>query len=157
MALCSAAKVSPVSRETHTLLGTLHTSSAAKTIDRIVDVFPAHQQPIARPILAEIASRLDFLDRVGLGYLTLDVSQCRPGPDQVIVDGGQLGLQSAQLGEFGQGCPAVCDLVQSRVQRLQIQQAPLTACIGFQDVPPVLSLMVAPMTKSHGSVRSVQM
>ena len=54
------------------------------------------------------------------------------------------------------------DLVRAKtalndVQRLQIQQTPLTARVGFQDVPPVLSLMVAPMTKSHGSVRSVQM
>ena len=102
---------------------------------------------------------------VGLGDLTLDIGQGRPGPDQVIIDSGQLGLQSAQLGELGQGCPAMCDLVQSRVQRLQIQQTPLTARVGFQDVPPVLSLVLppmlsvvmAPMTKSHGSVRSVQM
>jgi hypothetical protein len=51
----------------------------------------------------------------------------------------------------------VCDLVKARVHRLQIQQTPLTARIGFQDVPPVLSLVAAPITKSHGSVRSVQM
>jgi excinuclease ABC subunit A len=32
----------------------------------------AKEEPIARPILAEIASRLEFLDRVGVEYLTLD-------------------------------------------------------------------------------------
>ncbi|MBU4270725.1 MAG: excinuclease ABC subunit UvrA [Planctomycetes bacterium] len=32
----------------------------------------SNQWPIARPILGEIAARLDFLRRVGLGYLTLD-------------------------------------------------------------------------------------
>ena len=35
------------------VLGTLHTSSAIKTIDRIVDVFPAAQQPQARTMLSE--------------------------------------------------------------------------------------------------------
>ncbi|MGD0654503.1 MAG: excinuclease ABC subunit UvrA [Thermoguttaceae bacterium] len=34
--------------------------------------FGEDQQPIARPLVAEILSRLDFLDKVGLAYLTLD-------------------------------------------------------------------------------------
>ena len=34
--------------------------------------FTSTQQPIARPILDEIGARLDFLLKVGLGYLTLD-------------------------------------------------------------------------------------
>ena len=35
------------------VFGTLHTSSAAKTIDRLIDVFPADEQPQARLSLAE--------------------------------------------------------------------------------------------------------
>lgn len=35
------------------VLATLHTQSAAKTVDRIVDAFPADQQPQARAMLAE--------------------------------------------------------------------------------------------------------
>jgi len=35
------------------VLGTLHTQSAAKTVDRMVDAFPAEQQPQARAMLAE--------------------------------------------------------------------------------------------------------
>jgi twitching motility protein PilT len=35
------------------VLGTLHTSSAAKTIDRIIDVFPTNQQPQIRTMLSE--------------------------------------------------------------------------------------------------------
>lgn len=34
------------------VLGTLHTNSASKTIDRIIDVFPASQQPAVRTMLA---------------------------------------------------------------------------------------------------------
>jgi hypothetical protein len=98
---------------------------------------------------------------VGLGDLTLDVVQGRPGADQVIAASGDLGVKIAQLGKLGQGRLAMRDLVQSRIQRLQIKQTPLTARVGFQDVPPVISLVpsleAAPITKSHGSVHSVQM
>lgn len=38
----------------HLVLATLHTSSAAKTIDRIIDVFPSHQQQQVRAQLAEV-------------------------------------------------------------------------------------------------------
>ncbi|WP_019894167.1 type IV pilus twitching motility protein PilT [Hydrogenovibrio halophilus] len=37
----------------HLVLGTLHTSSAAKTIDRIIDVFPAGEKPMVRAMLSE--------------------------------------------------------------------------------------------------------
>ncbi|MGY0646202.1 MAG: type IV pilus twitching motility protein PilT [Paraglaciecola chathamensis] len=36
----------------HLVMGTLHTTSAAKTIDRIVDVFPADEKPMVRSMLA---------------------------------------------------------------------------------------------------------
>jgi twitching motility protein PilT len=47
----------------HLVFGTLHTSSAPKTVDRIIDVFPAGQQSQIRTMLAEsleavIAQRL---------------------------------------------------------------------------------------------------
>jgi twitching motility protein PilT len=37
----------------HLVFGTLHTSSAAKTIDRIVDVFPSAEQAMVRSMLSE--------------------------------------------------------------------------------------------------------
>jgi twitching motility protein PilT len=37
----------------HLVFGTLHTSSAAKTIDRIVDVFPAAEKEMVRAMLSE--------------------------------------------------------------------------------------------------------
>jgi twitching motility protein PilT len=37
----------------HLVFGTLHTSSAAKTIDRIVDVFPAEEKDMTRSMLSE--------------------------------------------------------------------------------------------------------
>jgi len=37
----------------HLVFGTLHTTSAAKTIDRVVDVFPAEEKSIVRSMLSE--------------------------------------------------------------------------------------------------------
>ena len=37
----------------HLVFGTLHTSSAAKTIDRIIDVFPAQEKDMVRAMLSE--------------------------------------------------------------------------------------------------------
>ncbi|MGH8653332.1 MAG: type IV pilus twitching motility protein PilT [Gammaproteobacteria bacterium] len=38
----------------HLVFGTLHTSSAAKTIDRVVDVFPAAEKEMIRAMLSEL-------------------------------------------------------------------------------------------------------
>jgi len=37
----------------HLVFSTLHTSSAAKTVDRVIEVFPAQQQPLIRSTLAD--------------------------------------------------------------------------------------------------------
>ncbi|MBF0102235.1 MAG: type IV pilus twitching motility protein PilT [Desulfobacterales bacterium] len=37
----------------HLVFGTLHTSSAAKTVDRVIEVFPSHEQPQIRSTLAD--------------------------------------------------------------------------------------------------------
>jgi twitching motility protein PilT len=35
------------------VFGTLHTTSAAKTIDRVIDVFPAEEKDMVRAMLSE--------------------------------------------------------------------------------------------------------
>lgn len=54
----------------HLVFATLHTSSAAETIDRIIDVFPAHQQGQVRQQLAEtlkVVASQRLLRKVGGG------------------------------------------------------------------------------------------
>jgi twitching motility protein PilT len=54
----------------HLVFGTLHTSSAAKTIDRIIDVFPAAEKDMMRSMLSEslrAAISQTLLKRIGGG------------------------------------------------------------------------------------------
>lgn len=55
----------------HLVFGTLHTNSAPKTVDRIIDVFPADQQEQARSQLAEslkgVVSQVLLKTKDGLG------------------------------------------------------------------------------------------
>jgi len=54
----------------HMVLGTLHTTSAAKTVDRIVDVFPAAEKSMVRSMLSESLRAVisqNLLKKVGGG------------------------------------------------------------------------------------------
>jgi twitching motility protein PilT len=56
----------------HLVFGTLHTSSAAKTIDRVVDVFPAAEKTMVRSMLSESLRSVisqTLLKRVGGGRI----------------------------------------------------------------------------------------
>ena len=58
----------------HLVFGTLHTSSAAKTVDRIIDVFPPHQQEQVR---VQLASSLQ-------GVVTQTLIPTRDGQGRVV-------------------------------------------------------------------------
>ena len=52
----------------HLTFGTLHTNSASSTINRVIDVFPAHQQPQIRAQLSLVLEGIlcqSLLPRVG--------------------------------------------------------------------------------------------
>ncbi len=56
----------------HLVFGTLHTTSAAKTIDRIIDVFPAGEKPMVRSMLSESLRAVvaqTLIKRVGGGRI----------------------------------------------------------------------------------------
>jgi len=56
----------------HLVLGTLHTTSAAKTIDRIIDVFPAAEKDMIRAMLSESLQAVisqTLLKKVGGGRI----------------------------------------------------------------------------------------
>lgn len=72
----------------HLVLGTLHTSSAPKTIDRIIDVFPAAEKDMVRSMLSESLKAVvsqTLLKKVG---------------------GGRVAAHEIML-----GTPAICNLI----------------------------------------------
>ena len=73
---CGGARLRPEARACRIAGMAIHEITAL-TVSRARAFFdayraPAADEPIARPIVAEIAKRLDFLERVGVEYLTLD-------------------------------------------------------------------------------------
>ena len=66
----------------HLVFGTLHTTSAAKTIDRIIDVFPASEKAMVRSMLSEslqaVISQI-LLRKVGGGRVAChEIMVCSP-------------------------------------------------------------------------------
>ena len=84
----------------HLVFGTLHTQSAAKTIDRIIDVFPAHQQAQIRTTLSEslkgviaqnLFKRIDKKGRMAV----LEVLVVTPAVSNLIREGKTFQIPSA--------------------------------------------------------------
>ena len=70
----------------HLVFGTLHTSSAAKTIDRVVDVFPAEEKEMIRAMLSESLRAVisqTLLKKVGGGRICRARNHdCHPADSQ---------------------------------------------------------------------------
>lgn len=94
----------------HLVFATLHTNSAAQSIDRMVDVFPPHQQPQIRSQLANILQAIcsqRLIPAIGGGRLAAaEILMATPAVrniiregkshqlDAVIQTGGDVGMQS---------------------------------------------------------------
>ena len=84
----------------HLVFGTLHTQSAAKTVDRVIDVFPAHQQAQIRTTLSEslkgviaqnLFKRIDKKGRMAV----LEVLVVTPAVSNLIREGKTFQIPSA--------------------------------------------------------------
>jgi excinuclease ABC subunit A len=101
---CKGARLRPEARAVRLAGKAIHEATAAnvaaaRTFFQGLE-FPADRRPVAEPIIGEILSRLDFLAKVGLGYLTLD----RPAET---LSGGE--LQRVRLASgLGSGLVGVC-------------------------------------------------
>lgn len=98
----------------HMVFGTLHTSSAAKTIDRIVDVFPAEEKSMVRSMLSESLQAVisqTLLKRVGGGRVAChEIMRGTPAIRNLIREdkiaqmysaiqtGGKIGMQTLDQG-----------------------------------------------------------
>jgi twitching motility protein PilT len=116
------------------VFGTLHTNNAAKTIDRVIDAFPADQQPQVRTMLSEslaaIVSQLLLRTKDGKGRVAVNEILLRtPGLPNVIREGNTPMIHSIIQAGRKDGMQAMDDalfaLAQSR--RISTEDAYLKA------------------------------
>jgi twitching motility protein PilT len=91
----------------HLVFGTLHTSSAAKTVDRIVDVFPAGEKEMVRSMLSESLKAVisqTLLKRTGGGRIAAhEIMIGTPAIRNLIREGKIAQMYSAIQTGQGQG------------------------------------------------------
>jgi excinuclease ABC subunit A len=101
---CGGARLRPEARSVRVAGKAIHEATAmtvreARALFAALS-FPDDERPVADPIVSEIVFRLDFLDRLGLEYLTLD----RPADT---LSGGELQRVRLATG-LGSGLVGVC-------------------------------------------------
>ena len=100
---CKGARLRPEARAVRLAGKAIHEATAANVAAARAFFqsleFPEDRRAIAEPITSEILSRLDFLAKVGLGYLTLD----RPAET---LSGGELQRGSAWPAGWARGWSA---------------------------------------------------
>ncbi|MCA1327146.1 type IV pilus twitching motility protein PilT [Herbaspirillum sp. alder98] len=109
----------------HLVLATLHTASAAKTVDRIVDVFPAGERETARAMLAEsllaVVSQVLLKKRDGSGRIAAhEVMLCTPAIRNLIREGKTAQIYSAIQTAAGAGMQTLDACLQELLHRREI-------------------------------------
>jgi len=116
----------------HLVFGTLHTTSAAKTIDRIVDVFPAAEKDMVRSMLSE--------------SLQAVISQTlikRSG-------GGRVAAHEIMI-----GTPAIRNLIREDKVAQMYSAIQTGANLGMQTMDQCLTTLVANRTISRDAAKEV--
>ena len=119
------------------LFSTLHTSSAANTINRIVDVFPANQQVQVRGQLAQLIRGVvcQQLIQTADGHLTpvFEVLKSNPAISNMIREGKLHQLDSAMQANSADGMITMDQSLLNLVQSGQItKETALSACNNYE-------------------------
>jgi twitching motility protein PilT len=111
----------------HLVFGTLHTSSAAKTIDRIVDVFPADEKDMVRAMLSESLRAVisqNLLKRNGGGRIAAhEIMLGTPAIRNLIRENKIAQMYSAIQTGHQHGMQTLDQCMQHMVQKGQISRA----------------------------------
>ena len=104
------------------VFGTLHTNNARKTIDRMVDVFPANKQAQARTMLANslrgVLAQLLLKKADGSGRLAVnEILIASPAVSAIIREGATQKLQDVIVAGKGQGMQFMDDAVHALLQK----------------------------------------
>jgi twitching motility protein PilT len=103
------------------VFGTLHTNNARKTIDRMVDAFPANKQAQARTMLANslrgVLAQLLLKKADGSGRLAVnEILIASPAVSAIIREGATQKLQDVIVAGKGQGMQFMDDAIQALLE-----------------------------------------
>src|SRR3954467_13410158 len=103
------------------VFGTLHTNNARKTVDRMVDVFPANKQPQVRAMLANslrgVLAQLLLKKADGSGRLAVnEILIASPAVSAIIREGATQKLQDVIVAGKGQGMQFMDDAIHAVLQ-----------------------------------------
>ena len=104
------------------VFGTLHTNNARKTIDRMIDVFPANKQAQARTMLANslrgVLAQLLMKKADGSGRVAVnEILIANPAVAAIIREGATQKLQDVIVAGKGQGMQFMDDAIWALLQR----------------------------------------
>src|SRR2546423_14144470 len=104
------------------VFGTLHTNNARKTVDRMVDVFPASKQAQARTMLANslrgVLAQLLLKRADGLGRLAVnEILLASPAVSAIIREGATQKLQDVIVAGKGQGMQFMDDAIYALLEK----------------------------------------
>jgi twitching motility protein PilT len=131
----------------HVVFGTLHTMNAMKTVDRIVEIFPADQQGQVRSTLADalkaVVSQTLFkrIDKKGR-CAALEILICTPAVRNLIREGKTYQIPSAMQTGKKFGMATLDDAIEDLLTKRQI--APEEAYINCIEKPRFLKYMKKP-------------
>ncbi|MFL6514525.1 MAG: type IV pilus twitching motility protein PilT [Chthoniobacterales bacterium] len=103
------------------VFGTLHTNNARKTIDRMVDAFPANKQPQVRTMLANslrgVLAQLLLKKADGSGRVAVnEILIASPAVSAIIREGATQKLQDVIVAGKGQGMQFMDDAIHAMLQ-----------------------------------------
>jgi twitching motility protein PilT len=104
------------------VFGTLHTNNARKTVDRMVDAFPANRQAQVRTMLANslrgVLAQLLLKKADGSGRLAAnEILIASPAVSAIIREGATQKLQDVIVAGKGQGMQLMDDAIQALLER----------------------------------------
>ncbi len=142
----------------HLVFGTLHTSSAAKTIDRIIDVFPADQQNKIRATLSEaikgvvaqnLFKRIDKKGRVA----ALEILVCTTAIANMIREAKTHQIPGMiQVGKKLGNCPLDDSIMDHLKMRRIAPQDAFAKCLDKKKFFPFLTKEEQEEAKANGDV-----
>ena len=126
----------------HLVFGTLHTSSAAKTIDRIIDVFPADEKEMVRAMLSEslraVISQTLLKTKDGAGRVAAhEIMICTPAIRNLIREAKVPQMYSAIQTSQGMGMQTLDQCLVSLVKTNAIASSEARAKAVNKDLFPL--------------------